>query len=111
MEYKELFENAWNNSVATFTFKLKSGNDGLNFRSIDELTDTYVTLSNTVSSFKLYFNKLEYDTIVLEGIEYPVVYSDDYFNYRFIPVDKHENNKHLHELFGEKNDELFDMFL
>lgn len=110
MNYYNLFDNAFNKIVPTFTFKLKNGDDNLGFRRIAELTEEYVVLSDSVSSFRLYFDTLECKTILINDIEYPVVYSDSYFNYRFIPVEKHENNKYLTKLFSAKHEELMFMF-
>lgn len=111
MNYRKYFEGTFLNYVNCFTFNC-TGEDtkGLGFRKIDELTDTYVVLSNSISTFRLYFEYLQSGTITLNGIEYTVFYCPEYPNHRFIPVYEHENNKHLSELFEpDKNDELLMM--
>jgi hypothetical protein len=111
MNYYELFNDTFLNSVQTFTFNCQGdGRNGLGVREIDELTETYVVLSDSISTFRLYFEYLKSGVIELNGIEYTVCYHPEYPNHRFIPVKKHEHNKNLIELFEpDKNDELLMM--
>ncbi|MDT0160307.1 hypothetical protein [Bacillus sp. AG4(2022)] len=111
MNKKELFEKAWAGYVSTFRFKRLSGESSLGTRKIEELTDSYVVLKDSVSSLRINFDQMYIKEVELNGVTYPVIYVEEYDNHRFIPVEKHENNKNLILLFEEEeNFKLYTMF-
>ncbi|MFO1442828.1 hypothetical protein KDN24_06320 [Bacillus sp. Bva_UNVM-123] len=111
MNHKTCFENTLDRYVPTFTFNFKGdGRNSLGFRKIDELTDDYVVLSDSISTLRLYFNTLKSGNILINNVEITVFYYPEYPNHRFIPIDKFENRKYLIELLEEnKSDDLLMM--
>lgn len=111
MNYKTLFERSLDKYVPTFTFNVQGDEiNAIGLRKIEELTDEYVVLKDSISTFRLYFKTLKIGNINVDGVDFTVFYYGEYPNHRFIPVDKFENRKHLITLLDEdKSDELLMM--
>lgn len=109
MNYKLLFESTVDNYVPTITFNFKGdGRDSLGFRKIDELTDDFVVLSDSISTFRLYFDYVKTGEIEVNDVKFTVVYYGEFPNHRFIIVNRQDDRKHLVDLLDEdKSDELF----
>lgn len=79
------------------------------FKTIDCISEDHVLLKDSLNTYTLHLGNLRLREIDVDEVKLPVLHSDEYPNYRFIPTESREHNHLVVKLITDQ-DKIQQMF-